>query len=386
MTRPAVGFLGTGSYLSERSVSNADIAARVPDVTSEWIDQQEQRRRLPGHLSGVQALRGHGHRESLASTAMRATTLERVEVFAPERSVPIEDLGDSLGLQKYMVRMFRNIHGFDRVHEDPELDLFGLVAAAGERVVRAIPDPGVIRYLLFAHTVSDVTPSHIDAADVLRQALGLTEVEAFGVSHQHCASGLAAIDIASELLRADGDPAARALVLTGEKPVTKRFRVVNNTTILGEASTACLVGVGGSGDVVRSYATKTQVLLPESVYPSEDQVKEFNDSYTPFLIETIERAVERAGVMLDDITLLVPHNVSRLLWLRTIEELKFDRSRVYFDNIARYSHCCCADPFLNYATLRREGRLVEGGLYLLTAVGMGATYSAMVVEHTGEST
>jgi 3-oxoacyl-[acyl-carrier-protein] synthase III len=315
-----------------------------------------------------------------------ATTLERVEAFTPDRSVPIEELGDSLGLHKYVVRMFRNIHGFDRVHEDPALDLFGLVAAAGALVVRTLPDPGVIRYLLFAHTVLDVTPSHIDAADVLRQALGLTGVEAFGVSHQHCASGLAAIDIAGELLRADGDPAARALVLTGEKPVTARFRVVNNTTILGEASTACLVGAGGAGDVVRSYATKTQVLFSDGVYLSEDRVQEFHDHYVPFLIETIIRAVERAGVTLDDITMLVPHNVSRLLWLNTLKELEFDRSRVYFDNIPRYSHCCCADPFLNYASLRREGRLAGGGLYLLTSVGMGATYSAMVVEHTGAST
>jgi 3-oxoacyl-[acyl-carrier-protein] synthase-3 len=119
---------------------------------------------------------------------------------------------------------------------------------------------------------------------------------------------------------------------------------------------------------------------------SENLVKEFNDHYTPFLVETIVRALERAGVTLDDLTLLVPHNVSRLLWLRTLEELGFDRSRVYFDNIPRYSHCCCSDPFLNYSCLRREGRLVNGGLYLLTSVGMGATYAAMVVEHTGEGT
>ena len=37
MTRPAVGFLGTGAYLPERSVSNEDIVAKVPDATSEWI-------------------------------------------------------------------------------------------------------------------------------------------------------------------------------------------------------------------------------------------------------------------------------------------------------------------------------------------------------------
>jgi acetoacetyl-CoA synthase len=37
MTRQAVGFLGTGSYLPERAVSNEHLAARVPDATPEWI-------------------------------------------------------------------------------------------------------------------------------------------------------------------------------------------------------------------------------------------------------------------------------------------------------------------------------------------------------------
>ncbi|MEV6235580.1 3-oxoacyl-[acyl-carrier-protein] synthase III C-terminal domain-containing protein [Lentzea sp. NPDC051838] len=313
----------------------------------------------------------------------RVTTLERIAAFTPDRSVPIEDLGERLGLGKYVVRMFRNLHGFDQVRDDPAIDVFALVAAAGERIVKELPDPGVVKYVLYAHTVLDVTPSTIDAADVIRQALGLPDAEAFAVTQQHCASGLAAIDVAGELLRADDDPDARALVLTGEKPVTARFRVVNNTTILGEASTACLVSAGGTGDVVRSYATKTQVLLSDGVYLAEDLVKEFNDNYVAFLAEAVTKALDRAGVTLDDITMLVPHNVSKLLWQRTLDEIGVARSKAFFDNIARYSHCCCADPFLNYATLRDEGRLTDGGLYLLTSVGLGATYAAMVIEHRG---
>ncbi|WP_394619063.1 3-oxoacyl-[acyl-carrier-protein] synthase III C-terminal domain-containing protein [Lentzea sp. JNUCC 0626] len=313
----------------------------------------------------------------------RITTLERIAAYTPDRSVPIEELGERLGLGKYVVRMFRNLHGFDQVRDDPAIDVFSLVAAAGEQIVKHLPDPGVIRYVLYAHTVLDVTPSTIDASDVIRQALGLPDAEAFAITQQHCASGLAAIDVAGELLRAEDDPDARALVLTGEKPVTARFRVVNNTTILGEASTACLVSAGGTGDVVRSYATRTQVLLSDGVYLAEDLVKEFNDNYVAILADAVNDAVARAGVALGDITMLVPHNVSRLLWQRTLDEIGVARSKAYFDNIPRYSHCCCADPFLNYATLRDEGRLIDGGLYLLTSVGLGATYAAMVIEHRG---
>jgi 3-oxoacyl-[acyl-carrier-protein] synthase-3 len=37
MTRQAIGFLGTGSYLPERAVSNEELADLVPDVSPEWI-------------------------------------------------------------------------------------------------------------------------------------------------------------------------------------------------------------------------------------------------------------------------------------------------------------------------------------------------------------
>jgi 3-oxoacyl-[acyl-carrier-protein] synthase-3 len=66
--------------------------------------------------------------------------------------------------------------------------------------------------------------------------------------------------------------------------------------------------------------------------------------------------------------------IEGLLWLRTLDELEFDRSGVYSGNTPRYRHCCCADPFLSRTCPRREGHLV-GGLYLLTSVGMRASLS-----------
>jgi 3-oxoacyl-[acyl-carrier-protein] synthase-3 len=37
MIRQAIGFLGTGSYLPERVVSNDEIAEWIPEATPEWI-------------------------------------------------------------------------------------------------------------------------------------------------------------------------------------------------------------------------------------------------------------------------------------------------------------------------------------------------------------
>lgn len=318
-------------------------------------------------------------------------TLERVEAFAPRTSAAIEEVAGALGLNQFQARMFRRFHGMDMLRLDPGLDTFGLLLGAGKALLRWVPDPSLIRYVILAHTVIEITPGHLDAAAVLARRLGLTAAEPFALTQQNCASGLAAIDAAGELLWADGDPCAKALVLTGEKPFTPLVQLIANTTVMGEASAACLVGVDDTKDRrpsgtigvdrVRSYAAWTLGRFSDGIRLSAGALKDFNDTYTANLVAVIKEAVARAGLTLADITMIIPHNVNRRLWLRTADELGLDRHGVYLDNIPRYSHTYCSDPLLNLVTLRDEGLLLDGGRYVLTAVGLGATYAAMVIEH-----
>ena len=39
-TAAGAGILGTGSYLPDRAVSNADLAARVPGADADWISRK----------------------------------------------------------------------------------------------------------------------------------------------------------------------------------------------------------------------------------------------------------------------------------------------------------------------------------------------------------
>lgn len=307
-------------------------------------------------------------------------TLDAFAAFAPSRSIAIEEVAGSLRLSRYQTKVFRRVHGLDRLRDAAELSLFDLVRTAADAVLRDVADRDAIRYLIFAHTIQEIAPAHIDAAAVLRDLLGLPAAEAFAVTQQNCASGLAAIDVAGELLRAGGDPRARALVVTGEKPFSRMVRLIENTTIMGEASSACLVGLDGGGSRVRSYVARTRGQFAEVHRPAPAVRAEFGESYTGHFVAAVTDAVARAGLRLSDITLVVPHNVNRSSWHRVMHALGLDRQRVFLDNVPRYGHCFCADPLLNLVTLRDEGRLEPGGYYLLTAVGLGATYAAMVIE------
>ncbi|MEU5552548.1 3-oxoacyl-[acyl-carrier-protein] synthase III C-terminal domain-containing protein [Micromonospora sp. NPDC047793] len=351
----------------------------------------------------VDRARDEGRRGAIAppSDLVRAATvLHRVEAFTPARSWTVEEIGAACGLNRYQTKVLRRIRGMAEVRADPDGDLFDLLVPAAGAALRGLPDPTVVRYLLYAHTLPDPAPSHVLAADELRKRLGLSGTDAFAVTQQFCASGLAAVDIAGELLRADGDPMAKALVVTGEKAFNSVLRYVLHVSITGEASTALLVGLDtpdgyrsgglaagpgrspdGAGSRVLSYAARTEGEFADGFRMSAEQLRRFGDTYNTHLWTAMSDALAQAGKELSDIAMVIPHNVNASLWLRLCAQVGLDRRRVFLDNIPRYGHCNCSDPFLNLVSMRERGLLREGESYLLTSVGIGSSYAAMVIEY-----
>ncbi|MEO3752521.1 ketoacyl-ACP synthase III [Streptomyces sp. B6B3] len=61
---PSVGILGTGSYVPAREVSNEEVAARVPEITAEWISRK----------TAIRARRWAADDEATSDLAARAAT------------------------------------------------------------------------------------------------------------------------------------------------------------------------------------------------------------------------------------------------------------------------------------------------------------------------
>lgn len=305
--------------------------------------------------------------------------IEAVEAYVPRQSVAIEDTAERLEINRNQLKVFRRVHGLAHLRLDPGLALLDLLSVPAETLLEGIPDKSRIRYLIYVHTAPDVAPAHINMAQLLRGRLGLVHAEAFAVTQQNCAGALAAIDIAVQLLLAHGDPALRALVVTGEKPASRVFAIIPGTSIMGEGSGACLVNVSGDGMRIRSYSVKINGRYAQ-MYPQSPQLlAEFFSTYTSALTETLREAVAEAGLGFADITMIVPHNVNVSSWRRVIADLGVPDELVYLDNVPRYGHCFSSDAFLNLASMRSEGRLADDGVYVLVVVGLGATYAAMVI-------
>lgn len=311
-----------------------------------------------------------------------ATTLQRVVAHVPDRFVAVEDAARTVGLSRFQARLFRRVHGLDRLSLVPEADLVDLVAAPARALLDAAPGVAEsVRYLVFAHCVTSLTPSSVVPAERLRDTLGLDDADAFSVTHVNCVSGFEALDVAGELLRAGDDLDARALVLAGENPAAVLVRIIPRVGLLGHASAACLVGLRGAGGRVLSYAVHTAGQFAESWLLDPVRWAVFDDTYLTRVVDVIHEALARADLCLADVSMVVPHNINVSSWLRLCARLGLRRDRVFLDNIPRYSHTYSSDVFLNLNTMGERGLLVAGGRYLMVAVGLGATYSAMVLEY-----
>ncbi len=306
------------------------------------------------------------------------TALEAVATYLPSHRVPIDEFVGELGLPLMQVKVFKRFHGLAEVRCDPGGTLFDLLLAAATRLDALRGREDKVRYVVYARAIPLGVPFPANPLHDLCRELGLDHAIAFTVTQQACASGLQAIDVAGRLLAGDPDPEALALVLAGEKMFTPESRVLPQTSVFGEGSAACLIRSAGTRDRLLSYVTS---LHGEFDGEHADVAAEFQRRYHSSLAEVILAAIARAGLVLDDIGLIVPHNVNLISWQKVCRLIGFPTAQVVLENIPRYGHVFCADAFINYQTAGE--RLRQGDRYVIAAAGAGrgATFSAMIFEH-----
>lgn len=313
------------------------------------------------------------------------TALDSVAAYQPTARHTVEELAAPLGLSAMEVKLFRRFHGLREICVDPDVSLTDLLlrAAAG---LDLRGREHRVRYVLWARAFPTVVPFPANPLHEVCRALGLQHALAFALTQQSCASALQAIDLAGRLLAADADPAGDpdsaplALVFTGEKAFTRDAQVLPGMSLFSEGASACLVSATGGRDRLLAYACSQHGEFDPAGGGTPER---FQAEYRPLLAEVIARALEQAGTALDDLALILPHNVNLVTWQRMCRLIGFPPERVLLDNIAGNGHVFCADAFLNYQTARERGLLATGDRYLVATVGAGhgATFAAMVFQH-----
>lgn len=308
------------------------------------------------------------------------TSLVAVSSHLPE-TVSVEDLREPLGLDDQQVRRFSRLYGLDRICQAPGRSEADLMIAAAGKLEGLVGQEDRVRYVIRAKGMRTTAPYPISPVQDVRAALGLSHARTFSVADHGCATGLLALDVAGTVLAADGDPDAMALILAGDKTFTPFTQWVQDVSIMGEGVAAVLVAATGDRDRMLGYATRIHGREDGVIDMTPDVAKHARKIYQDALEEVILGALAQAGLTLADLDLVLPHNVNRVSWTVAAKNLGLPNEKFFLDNLSRTGHCFCADPFINYQTVRELGLLKPGDKYLMTSAGLGQTFAAMVFEH-----
>jgi 3-oxoacyl-[acyl-carrier-protein] synthase-3 len=306
------------------------------------------------------------------------TYLERIGVFLPESSASVQDLSEALALSRNQVSFLTRYLGLDRIAIAPDLDLADMLTAAGADALRDA-DRDSVRFLIHAHTMQHVATASKSMLCDVRTALGLRNAVVFSMSHMNCVVGLHALQVARALLQS-AQPGDKVLLLTGDKIVSDTQRIIPDTTLLGEAAAAALIGQDATGDRVVGRALTVLGRFYQCLHWPEELRLEYKKIYVENLRNVMQAAIADAGRQPGDIDIILPHNVNRLTWKGISRDLGIPMERVYLDNIPKFGHCYASDPFINLASVRDTGLVKAGDLVLLVSAGLGAAFAATLVQ------
>ncbi|MEP4199145.1 MAG: 3-oxoacyl-[acyl-carrier-protein] synthase III C-terminal domain-containing protein [Aliishimia sp.] len=303
-----------------------------------------------------------------------------IGVAMPDRIQNIHEASDELLLSSKDRRMYARFFGLETFPRDAGQTLHAMTDEACLALGEAIPfTKDDLDMVMYCHTLMSVVPIHQDVT-VPFADFATDQNEAFSLTMNHCATAVSAFEALDLLLPPDGT----ALLLISDKGFHRILREIPNTTIMGESAVAILLG--RRPGKFRYLATHTERLGKYSVMSGlvgAVEAEGFAKEYVGFVTECIQQALIRADLTIDEVKLILPHNVNLPSWDQIGDACGVTKDQIYLENVPRFGHMFNADPFLNLMDAAKDGRLKNGDTVLMVSVGLGATASCSALQVTG---
>ncbi len=317
---------GWGMAVPQRVVTNEELARRLT-TTDEWIRSRTgiAQRYVAGPDEYTSVLASRAGRAALerAGLAPEAVDTLIVATCTPDRPFPATacTVQANLGI--------------------PRASAFDLVAACsgfvyGLTVATALVKSGMSQHLLLI------------AADVFTHLIDWQ-------------------DRSTCVLFGDG-----AGAVTLQASSERRGLLSTNTGAWGEGEALMAVDAGGT-----RLPVTPELLAARRQYVFMNGREIFRHAVRG-MVESAERAVAEAGLQLDEIALVVPHQANLRIIEAVAKRLGLPLER-FFVNLDRYGNTSAASvPIALYEAVE-QGRIAAGDYILLTAFGGGLTWGSSVV-------
>ena len=303
--------------------------------------------------------------------------LETFACHIPPERVSIEALVARGALTKIQGRIMQSYYGIRSTARATTMPLLELLdASLSSIMLETSVQPDEVTHLIHCRTMLHPWPAGQAPLEELCRKHGLTKAISVSMSMGHCASALLALELAKRLSMVN--PNAKIITLTGEKC----FQPINEClpwALMGEATSAAILTQFGIRHALLSThsSTLSEFWMEPDLMPRA-LARQYEQRFNSQFAATIETAIQRAGLTMDQIECVIPHNIN-LPTLKELErrlpKLKIDCFR---DTITALGHSYCSDVFINLKLAIEEAVLKEGDHYVLASAGLGATFVAAV--------
>ena len=326
----AVSVLGTGSYLPERVMTNADIEKFV-ETTDEWITSRTgiRERRIAGEHEHTSDLGAKAAAIALAQAGIAPTEVDLIlvataspDMFFPASACLVQAI---LGARKAAcLDISAACSGF----------LYGIEMA------RHMIAGGVIRYAL------------IIGAEKLSAMVDWTD-------RNTC------------VLFGDGAGAA----VLGRRPEGRAGQGVLSTLMGSDGNYADILGVPGGASRCPITAANMDQRLNTIKMVGKETFKQAVSAMTSASVEVLART----GLSINDITCIIPHQANVRIIDAIADRLKVGKDR-FFLNLEKYGNTGAAAVAIALDEAHRQGRFQGGDKLLLVVFGSGLTWASAIID------
>ena len=250
--------------------------------------------------------------------------------------------------------------------------------------------------------VGTCSPDYIFPATacLVQNEIGATRAGAFDIEAA-CTSFVTALGIARGMIMAG--TVQNALVI-GAETLSRFLNFKDRTTcvLFGDGAGAVVVeasnaSVGIESVVLHSEGSKGELLMVKAGgarVPATKETLELGQHFITMdgaavmklavksMADAAEEALREAGLGLDDIAIMIPHQANLRIIEGVAKRLHFPMEKV-FVNLQRYGNTSAATIPIAIAEAESQGRLHRGDKVLLVAFGGGFTWGASVLEWFG---
>lgn len=235
------------------------------------------------------------------------------------------------------------------------------------------------------------------SACVLEDMLGARGVFSFDVGAA-CSGFLNALSVADSFIRLGK---IRNALVVGSDALSRLLNWQDRTTciLFGDGAGAVVLGASENGNGILSTKLRTDGSYAKTLYvPAGGSLKPANrktverNEHTITMngkevfkiavrsMEDISReALEEAGVGIDEVSLVIPHQANRRIIVALADRLGISMDKVMV-NLEKYGNTSAASIPVALDEAKRQGRIQKGNVVLLNGFGAGFAWGAAVIK------